>query len=70
MIPLKGQVLYIPSRTREGISQGVCYKWSNDFMKAGKKRLAASQTLIANCGNTINDDLVDLIGDRLLSDVN
>jgi len=25
---------------REGISQGVYYKWSKDFMEAGKKRLA------------------------------
>ena len=28
---------------------------------------AASQTLIANGGNTINDDLVDLIGARLIT---
>lgn len=25
---------------REGISQGLYYKWSKDFMEAGKKRLA------------------------------
>jgi len=25
---------------REGISQGICYKWSKDFMEAGKRRLA------------------------------
>ena len=25
---------------REGISQGVYYKWSKDFMEAGKKRLS------------------------------
>jgi len=25
---------------REGISQGVYYKWSKEFMEAGKKRLA------------------------------
>ncbi len=25
---------------REGISQGVYYKWSKDFLEAGKKRLA------------------------------
>ena len=25
---------------REGISQGVYYKWSKDFMEAGKRRLA------------------------------
>jgi transposase len=24
----------------EGISQGIYYKWSKDFMEAGKKRLA------------------------------
>ena len=24
---------------REGISQGIYYKWSKDFMEAGKKRL-------------------------------
>jgi transposase-like protein len=27
---------------REGISQGVYYKWSKDFMEAGKKRLAGN----------------------------
>ena len=26
---------------REGITQGVYYKWSTDFMEAGKRRLAA-----------------------------
>ena len=25
---------------REGIAQGLYYKWSKDFMEAGKKRLA------------------------------
>ena len=25
---------------REGISQGIYYKWSKDFLEAGKKRLA------------------------------
>ncbi len=25
---------------REGVSQGVYYKWSKDFLEAGKKRLA------------------------------
>ncbi|WP_299693853.1 transposase, partial [uncultured Tateyamaria sp.] len=28
---------------REGISQGLYYKWSKDFMEAGKKRLAADE---------------------------
>ena len=25
---------------REGLSQGIYYKWSKDFMEAGKRRLA------------------------------
>ena len=29
---------------REGISQGIYYKWSKDFMEAGKKRLAGDTT--------------------------
>jgi transposase len=26
---------------REGIFQNLCYRWSKDFLEAGKKRLAA-----------------------------
>jgi transposase len=26
---------------REGIVQNLCYRWSKDFLEAGKKRLAA-----------------------------
>ncbi len=33
---------------REGIAQGVYYKWSKDFMEAGKKRLAGDITRQAN----------------------
>jgi transposase len=33
---------------KEGISQGVYYKWSKDFMEAGKKRLAGDITRQAN----------------------
>jgi transposase len=33
---------------REGISQGVYYKWSKDFMEAGKKRLAGDTVRAAN----------------------
>ena len=32
----------------EGISQGIYYKWSKDFMEAGKKRLAGDITRQAN----------------------
>lgn len=33
---------------KEGISQGVYYKWSKDFMEAGKKRLAGDIVHQAN----------------------
>jgi transposase-like protein len=29
---------------REGIAQGVYYKWSKDFMEAGKRRLAGGKS--------------------------
>ena len=33
---------------REGISQGLYYKWSKDLMEAGKKRLAGDTARAAN----------------------
>ena len=33
---------------QEGIAQGLYYKWSKDFMEAGKKRLAGDITRQAN----------------------
>ncbi len=35
---------------REGIVQGLYYKWSKDFMEAGKKRLAGDIVRQANTG--------------------
>jgi transposase len=35
---------------REGIAQGLYYKWSKDFMEAGKKRLAGDIVRQANSG--------------------
>ena len=32
----------------EGISQGIYFKWSKDFMEAGKKRLAGDTARVAN----------------------
>jgi transposase len=40
---------------REGISQGVYYKWSKDFMEAGKKRLTGDTSRAAN-----NEEVTDL----------
>jgi transposase len=33
---------------REGISQVIYYKWSKDFMEAGKRRLAGDTARAAN----------------------
>ncbi len=35
---------------REGISQGIFYKWSKDFMEAGKRRLAGTPARAATTG--------------------
>ena len=39
---------------KEGISQGVYYKWSKDFMEAGKKRLAGDIVRQANTSEVKN----------------
>jgi len=40
---------------REGIAQGIYYKWSKDFMEAGKRRLAGDTARSAN-----NDEVREL----------
>jgi len=35
---------------QEGISQGIYYSWSKEFLEAGKKRLAGDTTREANTG--------------------
>jgi len=40
---------------REGIAQGVYYKWSKDFMEAGKRRLAGDTVRAAN-----NEEVTEL----------
>ncbi len=35
---------------REGMSQGIYYKWSKNFMEANKKRLAGEIARAANTG--------------------
>jgi len=39
---------------REGISQGIYYKWSKDFMEAGKKRLAGDIVRQANSSEVLH----------------
>jgi len=56
---------------REGISQGVYYKWSKDFMEAGKKRLAGD-TMRAATTDEVKDlrrearDLKEVVAEQTL----
>ncbi|MEJ6596039.1 IS3 family transposase [Parasphingorhabdus sp.] len=56
---------------REGISQGVYYKWSKDFMEAGKRRLAGDTARAANT-DEVRDlrkearDLKEVVAEQML----
>jgi transposase len=45
---LRGEESIAELCRQEGIAQGLYYKWSKDFMEAGKKRLAGDITRQAN----------------------
>ncbi len=56
---------------REGIAQGVYYKWSKDFMEAGKRRLAGDTARGANT-DEVRDlrrearDLKEVVAEQML----
>ena len=56
---------------REGIAQGVYYKWSKDFMEAGKRRLAGDTSRAANA-DEVKDlrrearDLKEVVAEQML----
>tara|TARA_R110001632_G_C11314340_1_gene414978 strand:- start:1132 stop:1500 length:369 start_codon:yes stop_codon:yes gene_type:complete len=56
---------------REGIAQGVYYKWSKDFMEAGKRRLAGDTARAANT-DEVRDlrkearDLKEVVAEQML----
>ena len=56
---------------REGIAQGVYYKWSKDFMEAGKRRLAGDTSRGANT-DEVKDlrrearDLKEVVAEQML----
>ena len=52
---LRGEVSIAELCRREGIAESVYYKWSKDFLEAGKQRLAGDTTRAAN-----SDDVKDL----------
>ena len=56
---------------REGISQGIYYKWSKDFMEAGKRQLAGD-TIRATTTDEVKDlrrearDLKEVVAEQTL----
>jgi len=56
---------------REGIAQGVYYKWSKDFMEAGKRRLAGDTARATN-SDEVRDlrkearDLKEVVAEQML----
>lgn len=56
---------------KEGIAQGVYYKWSKDFMEAGKRRLAGDTSRAANT-DEVRDlrrearDLKEVVAEQML----
>ena len=56
---------------REGIAQGVYYKWSKDFMEAGKRRLTGDTARAAN-SDEVRDlrkearDLKEVVAEQML----
>ena len=55
----------------EGIAQGVYYKWSKDFLEAGKRRLAGDTSRAAN-SDEVRDlhrevrDLKEVVAEQML----
>ena len=45
---LRGEIAISELCRKEGISQGLYYKWSKDFMEAGKRRLSGDTLREAN----------------------
>ena len=56
---------------KEGIAQGVYYKWSKDFMEAGKRRLTGDTARAAN-SDEVRDlrkearDLKEVVAEQML----
>ena len=45
---MRGEITIAELCRKEGISQGLYYKWSKDFMEAGKRRLSGDTLREAN----------------------
>lgn len=68
---LRGEESITALCRREGISQGIYYKWSKDFMEAGKRRLMGDVKREANSSEVTdlrkeNEDLKQLVAELSL----
>ena len=68
---LRGEITIAELCRKEGISQGLYYKWSKDFMEAGKKRLSGDTMREANTSEVKelkdeNGSLKELVAELLL----
>ena len=68
---IRGETTIAELCRKEGISQGIYYKWSKDFMDAGKRRLTGDTMREANTSEvkglkSINRSLKELVAELSL----
>lgn len=68
---IRGETTVAELCRKEGISQGIFYKWSKDFMDAGKRRLTGDTMREANTSEVkelkdVNSSLKELVAELSL----
>jgi len=68
---LRGEMSIAELCRKEGISQGIYYKWSKDFMEAGKSRLKGDTMREANTSEVqelkkMNSELKEVVAELTL----
>jgi len=68
---IRGETTIAELCRKEGISQGIFYKWSKDFMDAGKRRLTGDTMREANTSEVkelkdVNSSLKELVAELSL----
>jgi len=68
---IRGETTIAELCRKEGISQGIYYKWSKDFMDAGKRRLTGDTMREANTSEVkdlkdVNSSLKELVAELSL----
>ena len=72
---IRGEISVAELCRKEGIAQGVYYKWAKDFMEAGKKRLNGDTMREANTTEVRelkleNSSLKELVAELMLNNRN